>query len=528
VGVARNFDDLAKAGSFRVMDTKLVSLPNDEPFTGVERAPTLAPVLLDGHGRLRVELRAVAARRDPRAALVEATVKSVEAGHDAVQKGMAAALSDLAVTGSTTRARYRAMKPTEEDVARAAAAALGVPSDDAVVLRHAVRAVRRAHFVDVYLGKNAHGRARMRRDDPEMNRWVTAGLAVSGEDDLPAEPVNVSMSPLTQGRVVVGGVPTKRGTTLDVETRYAVAGPLDGTTDVILLIHGHTSRIEEVDDLVSQLRRVRDASGRPKHSVIVADLPNCGYAGRVDHTRIAPSGSGGRPVLTFLCAFLDALVRKLMTQHAGFTEVALVAGGSLGGNLSLMLGEERRPWLRRVGCWSPGSVWTRSHVTSGIGVATTVDRMRAREVERSRPEYFEQVFLSKVPLTGRTQPEHWYWDGWRGFEPMIAASQDDRRELYGREFRRFHWRVAAEQLWFSHFDDDIYRRIQVPVLLMAGTEDNFPLSEQRAMIVHLADRMAARGMKGWCRLPTRTGHSIHNERPRWLARTLSEFVEAHG
>ncbi|RLB54263.1 MAG: hypothetical protein DRJ42_09720 [Deltaproteobacteria bacterium] len=110
---------------------------------------------------------------------------------------------------------------------------------------------------------------------------------------------------------------------------------------------------------------------------------------------------------------------------------------------------------------------------------------------------------------------------------MIAVSQDDRRELYGRDFRRFHWRAAAEQLRFSHFENDVYQSIDVPALLMAGAEDNFLMSEQRAMIVHLAELMKAAGMPGWCRIPTRTGHSIHNERPRWLAGTLDAFIEAH-
>ncbi|MBW2461345.1 MAG: hypothetical protein JRH11_06835, partial [Deltaproteobacteria bacterium] len=475
------------------MHTMLVDLPTNEAFAGVASAPALRGSLLaDGdYGRLAPRLREVAARKRPDDALIEATKTGARAGHSITDKAMAAAMADLAVTGKTSRARYRSAPPTADRVARAAAAALGLPSDDPIVLRHAIKATNRAHFVHAYLSKTTSGRARMRRDDPEMDRWAKAGLAVSGEDDPPFAPVNVSMSPLVQGNFTVAGLPTRRGTALDVDTRYAVAGPLDGTTDVILLIHGHTSRIEEVDDLVKQIRRLRDASGRPKYSVIVCDLPNCGYSARVEHSRIARSDAEGVPMLEFLCDFLDAFVNKLMAQNPGFTEVALVAGGSLGGNLSLLLGEEQRPWFRRIGCWSPGSVWTRSHLVAGVGEATTRSRMRVGEKDGSRREYFEQVFVDKVPITGRTQPEHWYWNGWRGFKPMIAVSQDDRRELYGRDFRRFHWRVAAEQLRFSHFEGDAYQSVDVPALLMAGAEDNFLMSEQRAMIVHLAERMKA-------------------------------------
>ena len=100
---------------------------------------------------------------------------------------------------------------------------------------------------------------------------------------------------------------------------------------VVLFIHGHSSRLEELEDVIRALRRVRRADGSPAYSAIVCDLPVCGYAARIEHSRIASSDADGVPVLDFLCRFLDLFVSTLMRQHPGFDQVALVAGGSSSG-----------------------------------------------------------------------------------------------------------------------------------------------------------------------------------------------------
>ena len=94
----------------------------------------------------------------------------------------------------------RTLCAVNESLARRAATLLGLPSDDGAVIRHATRALYRAEWVADYLDRSGSARARMRRDDPEMDRWVSDGLAISGEDDPPDRPINVMASSMSFSR----------------------------------------------------------------------------------------------------------------------------------------------------------------------------------------------------------------------------------------------------------------------------------------------------------------------------------------
>ncbi|MCZ7678789.1 MAG: hypothetical protein M5U28_08470 [Sandaracinaceae bacterium] len=107
----------------------------------------------------------------------------------------------------------------------------------------------------------------------------------------------------------------------------------------------------------------------------------------------------------------------------------------------------------------------------------------------------------------------------------------DRRELYGAEYRRWHWRLAYEQLLFSHVTpiDGVapWQRIRGPVLLLAGARDNFRWTHIYERTRDLAWRLATRGVHGACLLLRNTGHSIHDERPRLLAGAIDRFIERY-
>jgi hypothetical protein len=124
----------------------------------------------------------------------------------------------------------------------------------------------------------------------------------------------------------------------------------------------------------------------------------------------------------------------------------------------------------------------------------------------------------------------WWSDDWRCKETAIANARSDRQEVYNPLFRQWHWRVAYEQLVFSHHNAvpstggmPYYRRIVGPLLLLAGEHDNYNFSH-----IHDATRDLAPDINAI--EPSKalflrdTGHSIHNERPRYLAKEIFNFL----
>jgi pimeloyl-ACP methyl ester carboxylesterase len=167
---------------------------------------------------------------------------------------------------------------------------------------------------------------------------------------------------------------------------------------------------------------------------------------------------------------------------------------------------------------APGVCWGRSILT---------------ENNASRSEYFSSVYdKPAVPTTSsRTQPQMWYRDSWEPCKTRhIQESRMARQEIYDANFRQWHWRVACEQLIFSHIDrvdhDDNqpwrFELNKVRQLLVAGEMDNFPGT-------HIFD--CTRKLATWMvETPGRslflkdTGHSMHTERPIFLADQIVDFL----
>ncbi|MGD8862807.1 MAG: alpha/beta fold hydrolase [Myxococcales bacterium] len=105
------------------------------------------------------------------------------------------------------------------------------------------------------------------------------------------------------------------------------------------------------------------------------------------------------------------------------------------------------------------------------------------------------------------------------------------QETYNGMRRRMHWRIAYEQLLFSHQDEvaasrgvTCFQASEIPTLLIAGGDDITDASRFNIFgsVMHMAPTMTAND--GKTILIDHTGHSIHAERPRWLAQQIYEFV----
>ena len=271
-----------------------------------------------------------------------------------------------------------------------------VKPDDATITTRLLRKIRSASSssapaVDVYV-KEALDRAYMvaytLRGSVGVKRRLRRGahpdlgyIAVSGEDDPPHRPVNVpTIDQFPQFDIEF----THQG--IDLRIRYMIASnSLVGQSDaldlrvvppdfkpvfpaqdqIILFIHGHSSRLEECSEILPHLLRFGSRKGR-SYTVVAIDLPNCGYSSMFADTKVAKTADskypGGFPVLRFLTEFIDSFVTALTDQvlfSVVKSRIAAIIGGSLGGNLGLRLASgspgpktpqevQARDWIRNV------------------------------------------------------------------------------------------------------------------------------------------------------------------------------------
>ena len=398
-------------------------------------------------------------------------------------------------------------------------------------------------------------------------------IAVSGEDDVPHRPTNVPAPPFEQYEIPVEVPKTDTHKALTLQTRFFISSPpappsvrrpetlrtlppdpepfVPAGNNVIVFLHGHVSGAEEALALVPYIHHAGQAAGK-RFSVISVDLPNSGYSEAFHHEKIATSDATiwpsdpffdhdpiGTPVLDFIedfvVAFVDALddVTPIKDQFSG------VIGGSLGGNLGLRLGR-RSPmpdWLDTgIVSWNAASVWdpmVNDNIKS-IAPSRCQANWEASESEESRFDYFHEVYdkvVDPVFITA-TQPALWYREGWEPCKRLhITGSRRARRETYSANLRQWHWRVAAEQLIYSHVDRVVhgdnstpwrYENNVVRHLLIAGEEDHFTGTNIYEATRTLAGLMTATPGQGM--FLRQTGHSVHFERPRFLADSIVVFL----
>jgi pimeloyl-ACP methyl ester carboxylesterase len=308
--------------------------------------------------------------------------------------------------------------------------------------------------------------------------------------------------------------------------------------------------MEEYIDLATLLTAEDPRTKLPRYTVVAPDLPSCGYTTTLDPDVVgtpptlheaSTSDPARYPLLQFhdrfLVAFVAMLDALLGTGASGLSfsdHIVCVAGGSLGGSLALRLAELDPPpsWVRRVAAWSAASLWDplRKDAVKGLGPNLLKTKMSEPETPDRRRDFLHFQFDRPIlgALGGRPQASMWYREGWPLKDAFLAAARRYRQEVYDADYRRWTYRLSYDQLQFSHKDRDLgvpYSRIRVPTLLAAGEADNYGFARIRDRTVEAGERMTAPG-------PTYvamgTGHSIHNERPRWLAQVLQEFLHEFG
>jgi pimeloyl-ACP methyl ester carboxylesterase len=335
---------------------------------------------------------------------------------------------------------------------------------------------------------------------------------------------------------------------------------------VLLYVLGMDSRAEEAVDLAQALREIYKTSKKKKNwTILSVDLPTAGYADNLFHEDIAPIGLLGeakfRPqgasnlMLTDLQVFnargrhdvrLVEFIEKFVVNFVeqldagalpGLKDRFVAAiGGSLGGNISMRLGRRTdKTWLRNVIPWSPAAIWPSfadgSDPGKHLGVAMPFlwaggDPRILEERPDERRQFFYKYYDWTMGLLKRKpQPAEWYRDGWACKEGHVVGSRLDRHETYDRNFRLWHWRLAAEQLAVSHQGvegkDPPYLRNRKPTLLMCGYDDTGGdlCLHTRAVSTKMVNT------PGRALFLRKTGHSIHNERPCWLAQHIVDFLK---
>jgi hypothetical protein len=520
-------------------------------------APPAQLCVPNSEGRLIDVLRQAAKTRNPRDILTRAAEDYCRAAVGpaflaAEQRLRGQALADLSVTGRVVYGNWP-VSPAEVVAIKATVqkrtAATSAQADAAVEA-----ALDRAYQVAWALrGPASHATAA---------RPALGWIAVSGEDDAPHRPVNLPTPRHSNGfEFQQYELPvTTRGVTL--RTRFFIASaaaepfrtstpnfdpralPPDLTPEipvgheVILFLHGHSSSAEEAQAIIPHIHAAGRARGR-NYSVVAFDLPNSGYGQPFDHAQVGGATSWSdtevsTPVLDFTEDFVVAFVNALDSVTPVKSRFAGVIGGSLGGNLGLRLGRrtdlDAHPWLRAgIVSWSAASVWD---PIFGIAASTSAKRWAADETDDARVEYFGKAYDQWLPVIHRRPPELWYSDNWQPCKNFhIGASRVARREIYNQQFRQWHWRLAGEQLIFSHVDRVDrgnpasplrYEGNTVRTLLAAGTDDDFPYAHIFSATRKLAQWMV--NTPGRSLFLTRTGHSMHIERPRLMARQIVDFL----
>lgn len=282
-------------------------------------------------------------------------------------------------------------------------------------------------------------------------------------------PLAVTRTRLPEGDIVV----------LGNRIRFVDTGPaqggLAGTAghrEPLVIIPGHTARIEGFDDLVPLLSEHR--------RVLVLDLPGSGYSDKPDRKYTLELYEDT------VMGFLDAL-----GVHR-----AIPVGGSLGGNLVLRLGHLHPERFPKLVLWAPGSAWKAKPILAQL----------------SRGLGGRLLFW----LTVAVQSRFWYSPNFPGRQAALDETFAYYREIMCPGFVRMYWGIAADQLASSLFD--IAPQIRQPALLMWGDQDNGAgMAEGVARLASLLPDCKFVAFEG-------ARHSLETEIPQDLAAAINAYL----
>ena len=438
-------------------------------------------------------------------------------------------------------------------------------------------------------------------------------IAVSGFDDTPHRPVNVPTAPYPQFDITwdfkVDGKPFHETTRYMVASAHTFIGPNDAKKSsftvpadpdvsallepfppvppavpfsptpaprtvpqdipnilpenkIIIYIHGGGSRAEEAVGLANWLI-YEGAQGGNTYTVISFDLPNSAYATPFDVADVvaSPYDPFVLSILLFeeqyVTSFIDALVLQKVLKK---DQIVAVMGGSLGGNMSLLLsgGNDAshqslndltvHPYLKTIVAWSVTAAapsafmgivpnkWAGVYIAHLQKGATnsegTPPQDHSMETEYIHHLYFDPLSPGYVGIVPPIPPDPIMWfrgaDDWQTCKKAsIAQSRFDRYEIYSEYVRHWANAIDLEQISFSFQDDCRYRSIAADptarLLLAAGDEDNFDPVDIFNSTIDVA-RLIRRTAHGKAEFWSNTGHSVHSERPRLFAREIVYFL----
>lgn len=289
-----------------------------------------------------------------------------------------------------------------------------------------------------------------------------AAACSAPEDRGLTRPRAVAETPYTQRDVRVDGL---RLRTLD-------EGPRDA--EVVVILPGHTARIEGYDSLVPFLS--------DRRRVLLPDLPGKGYSSKPD-----------RPYsfdfyIDVLAGYLDALD----------VERVHLAGGSLGANLALRFAHRHPERVERIAAWGPGSAWP-ARPWLGAVIRTL----------GSYPLFWPVI---------RVQSTYWYSEDNPDRERLLGEKFAYYEEVMSPGFVRMYFGMAADSVGTSLFD--IAPEIPHPVLLVHGSRDD---GANMAEGIRTLEELLPRA-----RLETIPGarHALTSEAPESLAEKVETFFDA--
>ena len=419
-------------------------------------------------------------------------------------------------------------------------------------------ALDRAYRVANFLRSGQRGDTQALKTSKISERNALGWIAVSGEDDSPHRPVNVPSSDFPQFDLdVTVEAPRAAGPkTVTVHTRYVIAqsAPVNGRTLVVISMDLPSSGYAQNLDynVVSPLADIGSPKLTPLPIPVVVPpgiefiLSAPGLPPILPPGFTIPPGvplpdfqaTGRTPLLDFIETFLVRFAEGLDQKGLPVTNnLKAVMGGSLGGNMTFRLGRRPGvPWMPRFIVWSPASIWNSlgegSDLFKHFGVRTAWESANAASMTPGagdRAAFFGGWDKPIVPVVlPMAQADTWTSDFYPCKKSSVAGARLDRQETYDAKFLAWRWRLGAEQLLFSHQTIDPatnrprFKANVKPMLLACGTEDHVafndicPATQNTAPLMELTPGKAL--------YLDKTGHSLDNERKKFWAQQILDFI----
>ncbi|HVN63647.1 MAG TPA: alpha/beta hydrolase, partial [Candidatus Binataceae bacterium] len=343
---------------------------------------------------------------------------------------------------------------------------------------------------------------------------------------------------------------------------------IPASDEIVIYLHGGGSRLEEAVPLARELIAAGEKRGK-HYTVISFDMLGSGYTTPFSdpnlnsHPELSyhPSGDPNLPITSkivlgypvidamerFIINFIEALDREIGNIKI---RIAAVIGGSLGGNMALRLArmKDEYPWLGTIVAWSvtcmmpyrTGAQYMVGHKIAGIG-GGLIEKWEAPEEPSSRPEFFETLYYKPLAplLPGHpllpAQPLMWYRDGWEPCKKaFVEQTRFDRYEYYTPQYRQWTHRLNYELAIYTFQEGDVfapnyalgkprYLSMTSRLLLAACADDeDWPLYTIYSSTREIAAKMT--NTPGTTLFVKDTGHSIHDERPKFFAKRIVDFL----